>query len=137
MASFVTGIVSSNFVKDYGDYSLDFPLVNPDGGSHWSIPLYIITGMIGLIGGGVLSFSNYKKPEEKNKIFQTRILFFLGLFLVTIGVVLGLTGGVKYLSYLGQWNDWYGSLPNEGKSSYQQMKMVSGVMNELTRMRND
>jgi hypothetical protein len=62
---------------------------------------------------------------------MSNIYFFIGLTMISISVAMILTGMVNYISYWGEWGEWYDSLPRDGKSSYNQMKIMQSVMSNL------
>ena len=136
-STMLSGVVSSQFVRDFGDYSYDFPLVNPDGSGTWQTPLFGIIGFIFAILGFGTSAYNSKKPEDEKKIMMSNIYFYLGLLAVSIGIIFLFVSGDYLIQYNQQWYEWYDSLPSDGKSSYQQMKMTQELVSAVTSLRKD
>lgn len=131
-SSMIDGLVSTQFVKDYGNYSFDFPLVNPDGSATWQTSILGIVGFIFVTLGISSSAVNSHKPKDEKKKVVTNLYFYLGLLSIAFGVVFLFSSGDNYIKYNQQWYEWYDELPNSGKNSYQQMKMMQGVISGLT-----
>lgn len=129
MSNMLNTFVKTDFVTQYGDYSFDYPLVNPDGTGHWSVYLFTIISVVASLSGIVVS-ATYQKPSEENKWIDN-LYFYLGLGAIAIGTTFFLSGIGKYFTYSSQWYKWYNSLPSAGKRSYQQMKMMQGLISGI------
>ena len=125
------GLNQSSFISQYGTYADKFPYVSADGSASWEVILVIVGAVVTFIlGNGLTVFSYGEDPEKKtNKTTSNYLLFTIGLLMVMVGSGLATEALIRYLfEYLPQYSQWYQSLPDAGKMSYQQMKAVNAII---------
>jgi len=132
--SLVNNLTSQSFTSQYGTYASPYPYVSAEGDATWNVVLLIVGGIFILIGGMVLTQSSTEKDRE-NKSDQNSsnyILFILGLLCISGGTFMGIEGSIRYIwEYLPQYNKWFESLPQSGKTAYMQMKAIQQVLQSI------
>lgn len=127
MIDITNGFIKNEFINDYGDYADDFSLVSSDGSMHWSIIIFFILFFIFIASAiGLNNKEKKEKNKNKKKLFKYASYGLFGISAITILLVI-----IKFISYNLQWMKWYKSLPSNGKSDYNKMKLIKGLTNNI------
>lgn len=128
--------LKNEFIEEYGDYSEDYPLVNPIGDAtnfNWYY-LFTVVSFIGMIISFVVA--NGKKKDKNNKTVENKInptlktfLNIIGFSLLIIMIVTGVLGSIQYFNYIKEYNQWYMELPNNAKGLLASINGFTNILN--------
>ena len=134
-AGLVNNIVNykSDFITKFGNYNEKFDQVDTLGNMRHTGPLILgfILAVILLIV--CFSFSKNSSFSDKTK----GIIYAIGWFFVIIAIAIMGYGLFVYLFiYLGQRNEWFISLPPEGRNTINLINSLTAIDNNLTQEQN-